>query len=276
MRLPVFFHRFPAYKYSVYFDRTAEKRRIIMPKVYLSPSTQEFNPYINGGNEELQMNLIADEMEPYLRSSGITYVRNNPDLGVRAAINESNSNYYDVHLALHSNAGGGEFAGKLTGIDIYYSPYSAQSEKLATIISNNLKNIYPTPSKVNILPTTSLGEVTQTRAVSVLAELGYHDNPQDAAWIKDNTSAIAVNLVESLCDYFGIPFVEATPARSGVVVTDGSNLNLRQFPSTGAQVIASMPNGASLTVLGQAGNWYVVNFNGLTGYAAADYVDIVQ
>lgn len=246
-----------------------------MPRVYLSPSTQEWNPYINGGNEELQMNLIADEMEPYLRSSGITYVRNNPDLGVRAAINESNANYYDVHLALHSNAGGGEFAGRLTGVDIYYSPYSAQSEKLAAVISNNMKDIYPTPSKVNILPTTSLGEVTQTRAVAVLAELGYHDNPQDAEWIKSNTNPIAVNLVQSLCDYFGIPFVDAVPAQSGVVVTDGSNLNLRQFPATTARIIASMPNGAALTVLGQTGNWYVVSFGGQTGYAAADYVDIV-
>ena len=37
-----------------------------MPSVFLSPSTQEFNPYINGGNEEQYMNLIADAMVPYL------------------------------------------------------------------------------------------------------------------------------------------------------------------------------------------------------------------
>lgn len=245
-----------------------------MPSVFLSPSTQEWNPYINGGNEQLQMNLIADAMEPYLRSSGITYSRNDPDRDVRGAIADSNSNYYDVHLALHSNAGGGEFAGKLSGIDIYYSPYSSQSEKLATVISNNLKNIYPNPSKVNILPTTSLGEVTQTRAVAVLAELGYHDNINDAEWIKANTQSIARNLVESLCDYFGIPFVEATPARSGVVTTDGSNLNIRSYPSVNSQIIGSIPNRADVSVLGQTGNWYVVNYNGVTGYAAADFITV--
>ena len=43
-----------------------------MPSVFLSPSTQQWNQYVNGGNEEQQMNLIADAMEPYLRSSGIT------------------------------------------------------------------------------------------------------------------------------------------------------------------------------------------------------------
>ena len=46
-----------------------------MPKVFLSPSTQEFNQYATEGNEELYMNRIADRMEPYLRASGIQYVK---------------------------------------------------------------------------------------------------------------------------------------------------------------------------------------------------------
>lgn len=46
-----------------------------MPNVFLSPSTQEWNPYVNGGSEEFYMNQIADRMEPYLRSSGISYTR---------------------------------------------------------------------------------------------------------------------------------------------------------------------------------------------------------
>lgn len=245
-----------------------------MPSVFLSPSTQQWNQYVNGGNEEQQMNLIADAMEPYLRSSGITYSRNDPDRDVRGAIADSNSRYYDVHLALHSNAGGGRFAGILSGIDIYYSPYSAQGERLADIIVNNLKNIYPNPSKVNTLPTTSLGEVTQTRAVAVLCELGYHDNPEDAEWIKSNTQSIARNLVQALCDYFGIPFVEAVPARMGTVTTDGSNLNIRSMPNTNARVIGVIPNRAEVTVLGQTGNWYVVSYGGMTGYAAADYISV--
>ena len=30
-----------------------------MPRIYLSPSLQEFNQYTGGGNEELYMNLVA-------------------------------------------------------------------------------------------------------------------------------------------------------------------------------------------------------------------------
>ena len=51
-----------------------------MPRIYLSPSLQEFNQYTGGGNEELYMNLVADAMEPYLRASGIDFTRNDPGM----------------------------------------------------------------------------------------------------------------------------------------------------------------------------------------------------
>ena len=45
-----------------------------MPKIYLSPSTQEYNPYVTGnGSEEYFMNLVADAMEPYLLANGIQF-----------------------------------------------------------------------------------------------------------------------------------------------------------------------------------------------------------
>ena len=243
-----------------------------MPKIFLSPSTQEWNQYVTGGNEEEYMNLLADRMEPYLRSSGITYVRNDPSRNVVGAISDSNAGNFDVHLALHSNAAPERLAGKLRGIDIYFSPSSYDSERLATIIANNLKSIYPLPDKTRAVPTTSLGEVTQTRAVAVLCELGYHDNVEDVTWLKNNLEAIAANLVQSLCDYFGIPFVKAGPVFNGIVAA-GSNLNIRDYPSTGGQIIGSIPDGARLTIYGDVGNgWYVVHYNGVTGYASSQFI----
>ncbi len=245
-----------------------------MPKIFLSPSTQEWNQYTGGGNEEQYMNLVADRMEPYLRASGIQYVRNDPARGAAGAIADSNAAYYDVHLALHSNASPPNLAGRLRGIDIYYSPYSSESERLAQIIANNFKSIYPLPDKSNIRPTTTLGEVTQTRATAVLCEIGYHDNPEDAAWIRSNLTPIAANLTESLCDYFGIPFVLPQAIQRGYVTTDGSTLHLRRLPTTSSQILAAIPNGAAVTIYGTAGDWYVVSWNGRTGYVFADYVVI--
>lgn len=245
-----------------------------MPYVFLSPSTQEWNRYYTDGNEELYMNRLADMMEPYLRSSGINFSRNDPDRNISGVIADSNAGRYDVHLALHSNAGGGEFAGKLRGIDVYYSPYSKLSQDLAVIIANNLQAIYPLENKTQTLPTTSLAEVSRTKAVAALVELGYHDNPLDEAWLKRSLGTIAKVLVQSLCDYFGIPFIEPGEVYNGVVTTDGSGLNFRAYPSLSGRIIGSIPNGTRLTIYGQYGKWYVVKYNNQTGYAYSDYITI--
>lgn len=243
-----------------------------MPKIFLSPSTQEWNKYATEGNEELYMNLLADRMEPYLRSSGISFVRNDPDRNVQGAIQDSNAGEYDIHLALHSNAAPERLAGKLRGVDIYFAPNSTDSEKLANIIANNMKSIYPLPDKVRAVPTYNLGEVLQTRAVAVLCELGYHDNYADEAWLKNNLELIAKNLVRSLCDYFGIPFVLPSAIQYGMVVTDGSNLNIRDYPSMEGNIIGKIPNNAAVLINGETGNWYIVSYNNITGYASKDFI----
>ena len=61
-----------------------------MPRIYLSPSTQEYNTYVSGGTEEYYMNLIADAMEPYLFASGIEFVRNTPQMTAASSIRQAN------------------------------------------------------------------------------------------------------------------------------------------------------------------------------------------
>ena len=78
-----------------------------MPKIYLSPSTQEYNPYVTGaGSEEYFMNLLADAMEPILLLNGIQFSRNTPDMTAASSIRQANAGQYDFYLALHSNASG--------------------------------------------------------------------------------------------------------------------------------------------------------------------------
>lgn len=178
-----------------------------MPFIYLSPSTQEFNPYIIGGNEEYYMNLIADAMEPYLYATGIDFTRNTPQMTAASSITASNAGNYDLHLGLHSNAtAAGD--GRVRGSEVYYYPTSVKGKRAAEIVANNLQEIYPVPNGVRTIPTTSIGEVRRTRAPSVFIEFAYHDNYEDAVWIRDNINTIARNVVISLADYFGIPFRE--------------------------------------------------------------------
>lgn len=179
-----------------------------MPKIYLSPSLQEFNEYVNGGNEEQYMNLIADALEPYLIANNIQFTRNNPEQTLSEVINQSNQGNYDLHLALHSNAAPPSLAGKLKGADIYYYPSSKYGQIFANMVADNYKSIYPDPDNVTTIPTTVLGELKRTKAPAILIETAYHDNPEDAQWIKDNVDNIAKNLAISLTEYFGMPFVD--------------------------------------------------------------------
>lgn len=179
-----------------------------MPKVYLSPSLQEFNPYVDGGNEEYYMNLIADAMEPYLAASGIEFDRNRPDMTLSQAIADSNSSNSDLHLAIHSNAAPANASGRYTGADIYYYPTSTSGKRFSQIIQSNYKNIYPDSSNVDIIPTTSLAEVRRTNSPAALIEVAFHDNVSDAQWIRDNINNIARNLSQSIAQYFNVPFVE--------------------------------------------------------------------
>lgn len=243
-----------------------------MSIIYLSPSTQENNIYVTGGSEEYYANLIADDMVPYLRSSGIQYTRNTKEMNAASSIQESNRGRYDLHLAIHTNAAPEGQYGLYRGIDVYYSPQSRLGKAAADIFVRNLKSIYPRPNDVRAVPTTTIGEVSQTRAPAVFLELGYHDNVEDANWITENIENIARNLVLSLTEYFGIPFVQPITPRRAVVSVRSGNLNLRSRPNTSSRILASMPNGAALTIVGQWRDWYVVNYQGIVGYALSRYI----
>ena len=86
-----------------------------MPRIYLSPSTQDWNPYVDGsGSEEYWMNLLADTLEPYLYANTISFVRNTPEMTAASSIAQANSlGGFDFYLALHSNASGEEQPPKL-------------------------------------------------------------------------------------------------------------------------------------------------------------------
>ena len=177
-----------------------------MPRVYLSPSLQEYNLYVNGGTEEEITNLIADAMEPYLLASGIEFTRNRPEMSLGEAIAASNEGNYDLHFAIHSNAAPESLAGKLQGVDAYYFYNSPYGREMADIVTENMKQVYPDGEKVQSVATATLRELRRTNAPAVLVEVGYHDNIEDAQWIKENIDQIAQALAKSIADYFGVPF----------------------------------------------------------------------
>ncbi len=247
-----------------------------MPTIYLSPSTQEFNQYVDGsGSEEYYMNRIADAMIPYLNATGIAYTRNTPQMTAASSIAQSNQGNYDLHLALHSNASAPQNAGQNRGVEVYFYPRSQNGRQAAEIIADNLRIIYPNPQRVRTVPTTSLGEVARTKAPAVLIEYAFHDNYEDAEWIKNNIDPLARYTVLALAEYFGIPFNLPQNERRGIVRTQsGGAVNIRVDPDLYSQVIGTVPSGQTVTIYAEVPDWYVVRWQNLEGYMSKDYIQI--
>ena len=246
-----------------------------MPIIYLSPSTQENNYYVTGGTEEQWMNRLADAMEPYLTASGIRYVRNTPEMTAASSIRASNAGNFDLHVALHSNAAPDDQYGSARGIIVFYFPGSSDGQRAALIMADNLKSIYPLPNLVRAEATVAIGEVRRVKAPSVFLEIGYHDNPDDATWVTTNLDSIARNLVLSLTEYFGLPFLGPRPPQAAIVDVNWGTLNIRELPNQSAPVLASAADGTPLTVLNEWQGWYLVQLNGILGWASGNFITLL-
>lgn len=240
-----------------------------MACIYLSPSGQEFNPFLNGGTEEYFANLIADAIQPYLNASGICYARNRPWMTAQQSADNANVFNFDAYLAIHSNSAPENLAGLLRGCDIYYYPSSSAGRRYAEITARLYRTIYPLPSRVNVIPLDTLIELNKTRAPAILVETGYHDNSEDEAWIKANIENIARVLAQATAEFVRVPFVLPSDFIRGVVATGGTGVNIRNAPDSSSPIIGRAPNGSILSLTCRCGLWYRIE-NG--GYVNAAYV----
>ncbi|MFV0314727.1 MAG: N-acetylmuramoyl-L-alanine amidase [Anaerotignum sp.] len=173
-----------------------------MPRVYLSPSLENYNHFIDGGTEQEYVNLIADAMEPTLLSSAIEFSRNEASMTLSQVISYVNGGDYDVYVSIHTTTAPPTFSGSMRGINVFYFIGNPYSEELADCVIKNLKNIYDIKSTMKKIPTMTIKELTCTKIPAVLIELGYNDNEEDARWIKDNINTIGEALSFSLAEYF--------------------------------------------------------------------------
>ena len=181
-----------------------------MPIIYLSPSTQENNLYVTGGTEEQYMNLLADKMIPYLDASGIRYVRNTPEMNAVSSIAASNAGNYDLHLALHSNAGGG---GKAYGpVALYYS--QTGKDFCQKLVNALLALGQKTNRSSHVTQQKSLYELRKTKAPAALLEVDFHDSSAGVEFITRRRTQIAEAIAKVIIEADGRAFVPAGPQES--------------------------------------------------------------
>ena len=86
--------------------------------------------------------------------------------------------------------------------------------------------------------------------------------------------AIAQAVASGILRYFDLPLVPPQEPQGAYAALGSGVLRLRARPSVQARVLANIPNGGELTVVGTLEGWYVVQYGRLTGYAAAPYVKL--
>ena len=108
----------------------------------------------------------------------------------------------------------------------------------------------------------------------MLLEIGYHDNTEDANWLTENLDAVARAVSLGVTEYFGVPFLAPGDTFEAEAAGTDGYLLLRSYPQTDAAVLAQLPNGTAVTVLGDFDGWYTVQAGDLYGFAPVSDVQL--
>ncbi len=249
--------------------------------------------YTNGQSVS---NLTAEDggmVTLYAKWTPHTYTVNY-DANGGAGSTEPSSHTYDVSKTLTANGftrTGYIFAGWATSADgawVYKDMHSVSnlaSEDGATV---TLFAVWKTPPETTPTPRGTI--VNCTSGVNVRSGPGtnyplvgfaprgttYLLTGQSGAWYRISFDG-KVGYISAA--YFSIPPMVQVPqpaaptpeSGQGTIVNCNNSVNVRSGPGTNHSVIGSASKGATYTITGQSGSWYIIAFSGKTGYISADY-----
>lgn len=161
-------------------------------KIYISPSDQWSNKTVTGNTEANQCGKIARALSTILNRRGnITLVGDNSkEKTYRQRVVESNKFGSDLHICIHTNAGGGQ------GTLVLCSDKSKDNQYVKSVYESVAKL---TPSKDKGIQTRSdLYEINATKAVCIYIEVDFHDKLESEKWIEANIDNIALAIADGI------------------------------------------------------------------------------
>ena len=184
-----------------------------MTKIYLSPSNQNANTYYYGNTNEMeQCNRIAEAAEKHLKRNGYEVKRAQKGQDMNVSIRESNNWGADVHVPIHTNAGGGRGA-----LVMVHAKVPANS-KYAQPVYDNLMDICPKGGGYGVRTDNEicgydLSEIVDTSAIAVYCECEFHDNAELAKWIIENVDKIGEAIAKGICEGDGKTYIPEEPPK---------------------------------------------------------------
>jgi N-acetylmuramoyl-L-alanine amidase len=211
-----------------------------MPKIFLSPSNQYGNKYAWGNtNEGKQCGLIASLLKISLERCGFDVMLMH-DESMQTKVAKANAWGADLYSPIHSNACNGKVGG--THLFCYSIPGSGYDACLC--VKRYLGPISPGEGD-SVSVRDDLYEVRMPYAPTVYVEIDFHDVPDIARWIVENTANIAEAICRGYCDYFKIQYVPVSDNKCEVKLPI-----LRQGDANGyvydMQILLNKKNKANL------------------------------
>ena len=170
-------------------------------KIYLSPSNQDGNRYAYGNTNECdQCNRIADAAKIALERCGFSVRKAPKGQDMEVSIRESNSWGADLHIPIHTNAGGGD------GTVVFIYEQTAENTKMASPIYNAVQAVTPGKTNYGVRTLSQLAELNGTNAVAVYVEVDFHDNREIAKWLIENPKTVGEAIAKGVCDAYGVKY----------------------------------------------------------------------
>ena len=162
-------------------------------KIYLSPSSQVSNPYsAQGTNEQRQCNRIAEAAKVALERNGYEVKKAPEGQSYVQNVAESNAWGADIHMPIHTNAGG---SAKGT-MGLCYQGYV--TNKYMQAVYKAVAELTPWADS-GIIVRNDLYEINSTRAMCVYMEMAFHDKADSAQWIIDNVVPLGEAIAKGMC-----------------------------------------------------------------------------
>ena len=187
-------------------DTDEDKEDTAGMKIYLSPSAQPANSYAAGDtNEQAQCNRIAEAAKSALERCGFA-VRKAPEgQGYKDSVAESNAWGADLHIPIHTNAGGG------AGTVVFVHGGTAKQMQYAKPIYDEVQAISPGTTDYGVRVNSGLYELGYTTATAVYIECEFHDRADLAAWIIEHTTELGEAIARGVCIGAGVPYIAPEP-----------------------------------------------------------------
>ena len=188
-------------------DDTAEdKEDAAGMKIYLSPSAQPANSYAVGNtNEQVQCNRIAEAAKSALVRCGFAVKKAPEGQGYKDSVAESNAWGADLHIPIHTNAGGG------AGTVVFVHGGTAKQMQYAKPIYDEVQAASPGTTDYGVRVNSALYELGYTTATAVYIECEFHDRADLAAWIIEHTTELGEAIARGVCIGAGVPYIAPEP-----------------------------------------------------------------